>query len=263
MQIQPQSLQGGKAFAVNITAGRIGRAVGSVATDGEDSRAGYAGDALAGGQGKFLVPATFSVPGQANNSFPSGDISKRLPAICMAAKNRSQETARFPCLTGEHIGQENRLIAQTSCGRGSGGAQFPHGAVYMRFNIGKDFRRFLLQKRERFRTQLQAILFHYGKRFRACAAVGVGGSACNAVKRIAQNIAEDDTEDFGRGACQGETPALDGGKPFPDAVYLHNIRTAGEQLSGDILQLLFGDQWKLKQSTAAAGQKKDNRVLLR
>ena len=61
---------------------------------------------------------------------------------------------------------------------------------------------------------------------------------------------------------QREPPALDGGQPLADGIDLHNIRAAGEQLAGDILQLGKRHQRRLKQRRAAAGDEKQHAILL-
>ena len=86
--------------------------------------------------------------------------------------------------------------------------------------------------------------------------VGVGGAARDAVEGIAQNIAEDNAEDLCRLTGQGKASALHGREPFADAVHLHDVGTAGKHLARDILQLIAGDQRKLKERAAATGQQK-------
>ena len=52
-------------------------------------------------------------------------------------------------------------------------------------------------------------------------------------------------------------------RPLSDGVHLHNVRSAGQQLIGDILKLLPGDQGLFKQGAPPAGQQENHGVLLR
>ena len=66
-----------------------------------------------------------------------------------------------------------------------------------------------------------------------------------------------------RGAELGEFPPLNGGKTLPERVDFRDIRTAGQQLPGDVFQFGRVDQWLFKQGGAAAGQQKEDQVFFR
>ena len=57
--------------------------------------------------------------------------------------------------------------------------------------------------------------------------------------------------------------ALHRREALADRVDLHDIRTAGEKLRGDVLQFLARHKRAFKQSAAAAGEKKEHRIVRR
>ena len=56
-------------------------------------------------------------------------------------------------------------------------------------------------------------------------------------------------------------PALDSGQPLADGVHLHNVRSAGKELIGDVLQFPARDKRLFKQGAAAAGKQKQHGIL--
>ena len=261
MQAETCFLQRGQTFPVGIAACGVCRPVGAVAPDGEDGCAGNTGDTLTGRESQFLVPPAEAFSGEADDRLAAGDEGEGLPVSGMAFQNVCEKTPGFPRLTGEPVGQIDRFISELFCGGSRRGAEFPDRAVDLRLDIVQFLRGLLLQQRERLRREGEMILLHHRHGVGAGAAVGVGGTAGDAVQGITENVAEDDAEDPGRLTGQGETSALDGGETLADAVHLHDVRAAGQHLTGDVLQLFSGNQGQLEESAAAAGEQKDHRVI--
>ena len=61
---------------------------------------------------------------------------------------------------------------------------------------------------------------------------------------------------------RGEAAALHGGEPLADRVDLDDVRAAGEELSGDVPQLVQRDQRLFEQRAAAAGEQEEHGVVL-
>ena len=237
---------------VGVTARGVCRSVGAVAADGEDGGSGNIGDALTGCEGQLLIPSAEALSGQMNDGFAAGDESEGLAVSGMTFQNIREEAACLPRFTGEPVRQVNRFIPKLFRGIRGSGTEFPDRSVDVRLDIMQLFRGLLLQEGERFRSQGELILLHHRHGIGTGASVGVGGAAGNAVEGIAENIAEYDAEDPDRFAGQGEASALDGGEALADAVHLHDVRTAGQHLPGNILQLFPGNQGQFKEGTAAA-----------
>mgnify|MGYP002549570009 CR=1 FL=1 len=99
----------------------------------------------------------------------------------------------------------------------------------------------------------------------AGAAVRAGRAGGNAVKRIAQHVAEHDGQHPRGRAALCKAPALHRGEMLAERVDLHDIRPAGEELTrdaGDILQA-HALQRHLKEGGTAAGYEEDDDILLR
>ena len=67
---------------------------------------------------------------------------------------------------------------------------------------------------------------------------------------------------MGRSADLGKTAALYRRKTLTDGVHLHDIGTAGQQLSGNILQNLTGNQGLFKQGAAATRKQEQYGIIL-
>ena len=179
----------------------------------------------------------------------------------MAFENTRKETPCFPRFAGEKVGQIHRLIAEGQSGIRGRGTEFTDRAVDMGLDVVQFLRRLLPEQGQRFGGEMEVIFFHHGHRLGAGTAVGVGRAAGDAVKRIAQNVTEDDAEYLRRLTGEGKAPALHGRETLADAVHLHNVGTAGKHLARDVLQLIAGDQRKLKERAAAAGEQKNDGIL--
>ena len=60
----------------------------------------------------------------------------------------------------------------------------------------------------------------------------------------------------------GKLAAFHRREPLPDGVDLHDVCPAGQELAGGVLQLTERDQGLFKEGAAAAGEKKQHRVVL-
>ena len=108
--------------------------------------------------------------------------------------------------------------------------------------------------------QLQIILLCDGHSLLAGAAVRIGRAGGDHVQRIAQNVGKHDGEYVRRGADLRKAAALDSGEPLADGVDLNDVRAAGQQLAGNVLQHCAFHQRLFKQRAAAAGKQEQNRV---
>ena len=95
----------------------------------------------------------------------------------------------------------------------------------------------------------------------AARAVGAGRAGGDHVERVAEDVAEHNTEDLRRRAPQREPAPLDPTQSLADGVDLDDVRPAAEQLPGDLLQLGGLDQRLLKQRAPPAREQKQYCVL--
>ena len=159
------------------------------------------------------------------------------------------------------IRQQNRFIAQFLCQLPGCLAKLPDTADDLGGNVRQLFRRFLLQQRKRPLTERQIVFFHNSQ----CVCAGRAVRGCRTggdhIRRVAQNIGKHNDLHMGGGAPLGKSPALDGGQPLADGIYLHNVRPAGKKLVRDGLQFRPLHQRLFKQSAAAAGEQEQHRIL--
>ena len=109
----------------------------------------------------------------------------------------------------------------------------------------------------------QAVFFLYPPRVLRRGGVRAGRAGGDHIQRVAQDIGKDHGLDEAGPADLGEAAALDLGKALADGVDFHDVRAAGQQLAGDILQFLRRDERLFKQRAAAAGEEEEHRVLFR
>ena len=93
--------------------------------------------------------------------------------------------------------------------------------------------------------------------------IRIGRAACDHIQRIPKDIAQNNTEHLRRSTGLCETAALYIAQAFADGIHLHNVRTAGQQLLRNILELFPGNLRLLKQRTSSAGEQEKNRILFR
>lgn len=109
--------------------------------------------------------------------------------------------------------------------------------------------------------ELELVFLNDGQRVRGCGAVRISGAGSDHIQRIADDVGEYDGKDARRLAQFAEFAALDSGKALAEGVDFLNIRTAGEQLTGDIGHFFIGDERLFKESRAAARNEKEHGIL--
>lgn len=249
--------------AVHEAAGGVGGAVGAVAAQREHGCVLQPGDAGGGGEGQLLVAPAQAGAGQVHHGLPPGQEGQGAVRILVGTGYGGQEGPRLPGLAVQAVGEQHRLIAQLPAGRGCGGAQLPHAAGDKGLHIVQNLGRLPLQALGGLGRQAQAVLLRDAAGIGTGGGVGVGRAGGDHVQRIADDIRQDDGEYLCRGAVLGKPPALDGGEPLADGVHLHDVRPAGQKALGDGLELLLGDQRRLEEGGAAAGEEKEDGVLRR
>ena len=247
--------------AVGIAAGGVGGAVGAVGAQGEDRRAAQSGDALCRGQGNLLVSSAQPLSCDVDHRLAAGQKGQGFIRVLMAPGDGRQKMPRLPGLAGETVGEHHRLIAQLPAYRRRGAAQLPHAAGDQSGHVAQRLGGLLVQMAPGRRGEGEGVFLRNGPGIGAGAAVGIGRSGGDHVQGIADHVREHHGEHLCRGAVGGKASALHGGEPLADGVDLGDIRPAGQELSGDMLQLLRIDQRCLKEGAAAAGQEKQHRVL--
>ena len=109
---------------------------------------------------------------------------------------------------------------------------------------------------------MQAVLFRYRQGVGTGRRIGAHRTGGNAVQRIAQYVRKDHGLHPCRGTVGGKLPALEAGEPLADGVDFHDVRPAGQELTGDILQFDERDQRFFKQGASPAGEEKQHRIVL-
>ena len=258
-----QALRGKRPVggAVRIAACGIRGTVRAVASHTEYAHTGKSVQRGGSRQGQLLIPAPFSLAGELHNGLAACQ-EGQLPALAaMGTGNGSQEAACLLGLAAELIRQQHRGIAQLLTFRRGGGTQLPDGAGDLGGHIVKMFGRFPLQAGLGLRSQAEAVFFRDGRRLGTGGGVRHRGAGGNHIQRIPQNIRQHNGKHPGRFAAFREAAALHRGQALADGVDLHNIRSTGQKLAGDVLQHLGIHQGLFKQRAAAAGEQEQHRIL--
>ena len=162
----------------------------------------------------------------------SGNEGKAPPLFGVCPEDTGQEAPRLPGFTAEAVCQQHRLIAQLPALLCRRRAQLPDTAGDLGAHIVQFLWRLLSQQKPGLRRQTQTVFLRCGLRLGTGREIRIGGSAGNHIQRIAQDIAEDDTEYPGRGTEPGKPPAFDLAQPLADRIDLHNVRPAPHRRRG-------------------------------
>ena len=244
--IPPGSRQLLRSILIDITSGRIRRAIGSVRTERADRRVAQAVEPRRGGQSKLLVPSAFSAAGQMHDSLAARKKRQRLFRVLVAAGNARQKAPRLPCLAIQAIRQhpalETELLCRVLCRR----AQRTDTACNKRPHIGNSAGRRLLQAGPRRGRKRQRIFFRNGQRLLRRGRVRISRARCNNIQCVAENVGQNDRVDLRRCAVLGKTSRFYRGKPLADGIDLNNVRAARKEPVRDGLLLRRIDERELK-----------------
>ena len=129
-------------------------------------------------------------------------------------------------------------------------------------DVVQRFRRFHVQQTKSGIRHLQIIFFLDAPGIFNCRAVRTGRTGGDHIQRIAQDIGKHHGLDLGRPAELREAAAFDGAQTLADRIDLHDVGTAGQKLTCDILQFFTADERFLEQGASTAGEHEQHGVFL-